>query len=94
MLFLGYAKPFALLSALVFVGNSIIWIGVMTESVYGMLLGRLVYGLGGESLNIAISSILSIWFRGKEIAFANVDKNRGLLSNRSPASVLQTLAVY
>jgi len=36
-----------------------------------MFLGRAIYGLGGESITVASSAILSIWFgNGKEIALA------------------------
>ena len=35
-----------------------------------MLLGRFVFGLGGESLNIPIMIFLVKYFRGKELAFA------------------------
>ena len=35
-----------------------------------MLVGRVVYGFGGESMGVANSAILSEWFQGKELAFA------------------------
>jgi predicted MFS family arabinose efflux permease len=35
-----------------------------------MLAGRLIYGIGAESLLIAEIKILARWFRGKELAFA------------------------
>jgi MFS family permease len=35
-----------------------------------MLIGRIVYGFGGESLGVANSTILSKWFVGKELALA------------------------
>jgi MFS family permease len=35
-----------------------------------MLLGRMVYGLGGESLYVACATILSDWFCGQELALA------------------------
>jgi predicted MFS family arabinose efflux permease len=35
-----------------------------------MLMGRLVYGLGAESLLIAETKILARWFRGKELSLA------------------------
>lgn len=39
-----------------------------------MILGRFVFGLGGESLGIATSIIINKWFVGKELSFANVNK--------------------
>ena len=35
-----------------------------------MLVGRVVFGLGGESMSVAQSSIVSIWFKGGELNFA------------------------
>lgn len=35
-----------------------------------MMLGRFVFGLGGESMTVAQSAIVSAWFAGKELSFA------------------------
>jgi len=35
-----------------------------------MFLGRIVFGLGGESFVVANSALLADWFRGKELAFS------------------------
>jgi len=35
-----------------------------------MLIGRVIFGLGGESMSVAQSAIVSAWFKGKELAFA------------------------
>jgi MFS family permease len=35
-----------------------------------MIAGRVVFGLGGESLSVAQSAIVSKWFKGKELAMA------------------------
>jgi MFS family permease len=35
-----------------------------------MLIGRVVFGLGGESMTVAQSTIISLWFKGKELNFA------------------------
>jgi MFS family permease len=35
-----------------------------------MLIGRVIFGMGGESMNVAQSAIVSVWFKGKELAFA------------------------
>lgn len=35
-----------------------------------MLAGRVVFGLGGECMSVAQSSIISSWFKGKELNFA------------------------
>jgi len=35
-----------------------------------MIAGRVIFGMGGESMSVAQSSIISVWFKGKELAFA------------------------
>lgn len=35
-----------------------------------MLAGRVLFGMGGECMCVAQSSIVSVWFKGKELAFA------------------------
>jgi nitrate/nitrite transporter NarK len=35
-----------------------------------MLAGRVIFGLGGESMGVAQSAIVSVWFKGSELAFA------------------------
>jgi len=35
-----------------------------------MLVGRVVFGLGGESMSVAQSTIVASWFKGKELALA------------------------
>lgn len=35
-----------------------------------MILGRIIFGIGSESLTVSQTSIVSIWFRNKELAFA------------------------
>mmetsp|Transcript_11707 Transcript_11707/g.11650 ORF Transcript_11707/g.11650 Transcript_11707/m.11650 type:complete len:152 (+) Transcript_11707:252-707(+) len=34
------------------------------------IIGRVVFGLGGESLNVCQSTIVSRWFKGKELSLA------------------------
>lgn len=34
------------------------------------LFGRAVFGLGGESLSVASSALLAIWFKNREMALA------------------------
>ena len=35
-----------------------------------MAIGRLIFGLGAESLIVAVTTILARWFKGKELSFA------------------------
>jgi MFS family permease len=58
---------FALLCA---VGQFMFAIGVSYKSWKIMLLGRTIYGFGGESICVAYSTLLSEWFAGKELALS------------------------
>jgi MFS family permease len=47
--------------------------GILTAispNVYVMLSGRLLLGLGAESLIVAVTTALAKWFKGKELSFA------------------------
>ena len=66
----GLKSVYILLVACVFVGQVIVVAGVRMNSMTIMLLGRFIFGLGGESINVAGSTMLSTWFKGKEVAFA------------------------
>jgi nitrate/nitrite transporter NarK len=60
-----------------------------------MLVGRVVFGLGGESMSVAQSSIVSIWFKGAELNFAlgaNVSLAR--LGSVLNSNVLPTLYAH
>jgi len=45
-------------------------ITVVSGDLVTMAAGRLVFGLGAESLIVAITTALAKWFRGKELSFA------------------------
>ena len=35
-----------------------------------MIAGRIIFGMGGESMGVAQAAIVSLWFKGSELAFA------------------------
>ena len=55
---------------LVIIGQSLFATGVMIQSYPVALLGRAVFGLGGENLNVTINYFIMSWFSGKDIAMA------------------------
>lgn len=57
-------------TALITGGQAIFALGLSMKSWPVMLIGRVVYGFGGESLGVANSAVLAEWFKGKELAFA------------------------
>lgn len=64
---LGTKKSTFIFSVLCFIGALIT---VSSGKLFIMAAGRLVFGLGAESLIVAITTALAKWFRGKELSFA------------------------
>jgi MFS family permease len=58
----------------VFIFTTLIMIGALVTAVRGdlflMAAGRLIFGLGAESMIVAITTIIARWFKGKELSFA------------------------
>lgn len=66
----GQGRMILSFSLLVFCGQLVIAFGCSIKSFSVILLGRFLFGIGGESLMVSIVSLLSSWFEGKELAFA------------------------
>ena len=64
---IGTRKSVFIFTLLIFLGavvtafNSTLWL---------MATGRLIFGLGAESMIVAITTIIARWFKGKELSFA------------------------
>ncbi|CAD8150885.1 unnamed protein product [Paramecium octaurelia] len=56
--------------AILIVGQFLCYISAVSGNFTIMLIGRLVFGLGGENCVVAQSYIVSKWFFGSELAFA------------------------
>ena len=58
----------------VFIFTVLIMIGALVTALKGdivvMAAGRLIFGLGAESMIVAITTIIARWFKGKELSFA------------------------
>jgi len=67
---LGARIAIASFAAIIIIGQSIVTFGVAQKSFALMVIGRTVFGLGGECLTVAQSAITAKWFKGKEVAFA------------------------
>ncbi len=70
---LGLRKALLIFCSLVFIGSGIFCVGVVFVSYPLVLLGRLCYGFGAESLSVSQSAFVARWFRGKRgfsLAFA------------------------
>lgn len=64
---IGARKALAIFTLLVFLGAAIT---ASTGSIYVMASGRLLFGLGAESMIVAITTLIAKWFKGKELSFA------------------------
>src|SRR3989339_629311 len=58
----------------VFIFTFLIMLGAIITALTGelflMAIGRLVFGLGAESMIVAITTVIARWFKGKELSFA------------------------
>lgn len=59
-----------LLCLLVFIGQFVFAFGVWSHNFKIMLLGRFLFGVGGESFAVIQNRLISYEFKGKELAFA------------------------
>ncbi len=64
---IGVKKASTIFGALCFAGAALT---AATPSLTVMAAGRLVFGLGAESLIVAVTTGIAKWFRGKELSFA------------------------
>jgi MFS family permease len=64
---IGTRKSTFLFALLCFVGSAVTVSSGMLEV---MAAGRLIFGLGAESLIVAVTTAIAKWFRGKELSFA------------------------
>jgi MFS family permease len=64
---LGLRKSLMIFAVLSLVGPAIT---AASGTFWVMAGGRLIFGMGAESLNVAVSASLARWFKGKELSFA------------------------
>lgn len=56
--------------SLIAIGQAVFSVAASIGSFPLALVGRVIFGLGGESLSVGQSTLLALWFRGKEMAMA------------------------
>jgi MFS family permease len=64
---LGLRKSLMIFGVLCFIGPAIT---AASGRLPAMAAGRLIFGMGAESLNVAVVAALALWFKGKELSFA------------------------
>ena len=67
---LGVRVGIAVFSTILIVGQYVCALGAYTVSFDLMILGRTIFGFGGESLGVASCAIAAKWFRGKELSLS------------------------
>jgi len=67
---LGCSVCLVVFSAFILAGQIVFAFGSSIKSWPVMLLGRVIFGFGGESITVAQSALLADWFAGGELAFA------------------------
>lgn len=66
----GYRSMFIIFGIFVMIGQMIFALGCSFKSMNVMILGRIVFGLGGEAINATQSTLIVNWFNPKELSFA------------------------
>jgi MFS family permease len=84
---IGTRKAIFIFGTLCFIGAGIT---CLSPSLGVMASGRLVFGLGAESLIVAVTTAVAKWFRGKELSFAfginlMISRAGSLLAQQSPS---------
>jgi MFS family permease len=64
---LGLRKSLMIFGVLCVIGPAIT---AASGHLWLMAVGRLIFGMGAESLNVAVTAALARWFKGKELSFA------------------------
>ena len=64
---IGLRKSLMIFGVLCLIGPAIT---AASGTLWVMAAGRLVFGMGAESLNVAVTAALARWFKGKELSFA------------------------
>lgn len=67
---LGPARMMVIFSSLICIGQVVFALGLTSKLFYLMAWGRILFGLGGESLEVAQASITTDWFQGRGLALA------------------------
>lgn len=67
---IGVRSGLIVFSSILTFGQLVFAAGAYYQNFQMMLVGRVIFGMGGESMCVAQSAIISMWFKGSELAFA------------------------
>jgi MFS family permease len=84
---IGVRKALLIFGTLCFLGSVVT---VLSPTLSVMAAGRLIFGLGAESLIVCVTTAVAKWFRGKELSFAfginlMISRAGTLLAQQSPS---------
>ncbi len=84
---IGTRKAIFIFGTLCFIGSIVT---CLSGALSVMAAGRLIFGLGAESLIVAVTTAVAKWFRGKELSFAfginlMISRAGSLLAQQSPS---------
>jgi len=68
VMYFGIRTMYFVFGVFLMLGQFIFALGGSYNSIYIMLLGRIIFGFGGESLNITQNGMICKWFLKSEIA--------------------------
>ena len=89
---IGIRSGLLLFTVILTIGQGIFMIGGYQHDFNTMLAGRVVFGMGGECMGVAQSAIISVWFKGKELAFAlGLNMTIGRLGSVANAALLPSV---
>lgn len=64
----GKWKGIGIITSVITLGVLVVYIGVSTSSYTLTLFGRVLYGLGGESVYVGVDILVTKWFAGEHAA--------------------------
>jgi MFS family permease len=67
-MYFGTRPMYIVFSTFILLGQFVFTIGCQNNSMYAMLIGRVIFGLGGECLNICQNAMIVKWFFKSELA--------------------------
>jgi MFS family permease len=67
---IGARKMIIVFAILLTLGQAVFALGCTTKSFTAMLIGRVIFGLGGESIVVTQSAMMAEWFKNAELALA------------------------
>ena len=65
----GNKNMFLVFALIIVIGQLIVYLGCKYNSIYTMLVGRVIFGLGGENLNVSQMTCVVEWFYKSESSF-------------------------